>query len=269
MAKPKALILTGYGINCDEETRFSFDLAGADAKIIHINDIIDNKYILQQYQIFAFPGGFSYGDDTGSGKALANKIKNNLIEEILTFLERDTLMIGICNGFQVMVNLGIVPALTQPIGNVEVSLEHNTTFRFQCRWIDLGINPDSNCVFTKGIEKLHIPVAHGEGNFIAPQNIIDLLHKNNQIVMQYIKPDGTLAGGQFPFNPNGSMLDIAAICDTTGRIMGMMPHPERHIFFTQRDDWTLLREEYKRNKKEIPEYGEGLQIFKNAVKYFF
>lgn len=268
MAKPKALILTGYGINCDEETRFAFERAGANATIIHINDIIDNKSLLNDYQIFSFPGGFSYGDDTGSGKALANKIKHNLLDEMYTFLERDTLMLGICNGFQVMVNLGIVPALNTPIGNVEVSLEHNTTFRFQCRWIDLKINPDSHCVFTKDIETLHIPVAHGEGNFIAPQNIIDTLRNNNQIVMQYVKPDGTLAQGEFPFNPNGSMLDIAAICDTTGRIMGMMPHPERHIYFMQRDDWTYLREDYKRNKKGIPEFGEGLKIFKNAVRYF-
>ncbi len=268
MAKTKALIVTGYGINCDEETCFSFEKAGADAKIIHINDIIDNKSILKNFQIFAFPGGFSYGDDTGSGKALANKIKNNLLDEILTFIERDTLMLGICNGFQVMVNLGLVPASTAPIGTVEVSLEHNATFRFQCRWIDLKINPNSHCVFTKGIETLHIPVAHGEGNFIAPQHIIDSLITNNQIIMQYIKPDKTLAQGQFPFNPNGSMLDIAAICDKTGRIMGMMPHPERHIYFMQRDNWTYLREEYRRNNKDVPEFGEGLQIFKNAVQYF-
>ncbi|MCX8123290.1 MAG: phosphoribosylformylglycinamidine synthase I [Spirochaetes bacterium] len=268
MATPRALILTGYGINCDEETRFAFALAGAEATIVHINDIIENTSILNNYQIFAFPGGFSYGDDTGSGKALANKIKNNLSDEMYAFLQRDTLMIGICNGFQVMVNLGIVPGLTLPFGKVEVSLEHNATFRFQCRWIDLKINPNSNCVFTKGIDMLHIPVAHGEGNFVAPQNIIDALTKNNQIIMQYSKPDGTLAHGQFPYNPNGSMLDIAAICDTTGRIMGMMPHPERHIYFMQRDDWTYLREEYKRNKTDMPVYGEGLKIFKNAVEYF-
>jgi phosphoribosylformylglycinamidine synthase len=268
MAKPKALIVTGYGINCDEETRFSFEIAGAHATIIHINDIIENKSLLNSYQIFAFPGGFSYGDDTGSGKALANKIKHNLYEEMMSFINRDTLMIGICNGFQVMVNLGIVPAFTQPIGNVEVSLEHNATFRFQCRWVDLAINPHSNCVFTKSIERLHIPVAHGEGNFVAPQHIIDKLSNNHQIIMQYIKPDGSFAQGQFPYNPNGSIMDIAAICDTTGRIMGMMPHPERHIYFMQRDDWTYIREVSKRKNKKIPLYGEGLQIFKNAVEYY-
>lgn len=268
MVKPKALIVTGYGINCDEETGFAFALAGADSTIIHINDIIENRSILNNYHIFAFPGGFSYGDDTGSGKALANKIKNNLMDEMLSFIQRDTLMIGICNGFQVMVNLGIVPALTNSIGTVEVSLEHNASFRFQCRWIDLTINPNSNCIFTQGITKLHIPVAHGEGNFIAPHNIVDKLVQNNQIIMRYTKPDGTPANAEFPFNPNGSMLDVAAISDTTGRIMGIMPHPERHIYFMQRDDWTYLRDIARREKKDIPEYGEGLQIFKNAVRYF-
>ena len=266
--RPKALVLYGYGINCDYETLYGFELAGANATIVHINDIIENKSLLNNYQIFAFPGGFSYGDDTGSGKALANKIKNNLLDEITEFLNRDTLMIGICNGFQVMVNLGIVPALQKPIGNIEVSLEHNTTFRFQCRWVELKINPKSNCIFTHGISSLHIPVAHGEGNFIAPQHIIEHLVNSNQIVMQYVKPDGLPANGEFPFNPNGSMKDIAAICDKTGRIMGMMPHPERHIYFMQRNDWTYLREDYKRNKKEIPEFAEGLQLFKNAVKYY-
>lgn len=268
MTRPRALILTGYGINCDEETQFAFELSRADATIVHINDIIENKAILRNYQIFVFPGGFSYGDDTGSGKALANKIKNNLIDEMQEFIQRDTLMLGICNGFQVMVNLGIVPALKNSIGTVEVSLEHNSTFRFQCRWIDLTINQQSQCVFTKGISKLHIPVAHGEGNFIAPKDALEMLMANNQIVMQYIKPDGTLANGEFPYNPNGSMIDIAAICDSTGRIMGMMPHPERHVFFMQRDDWTYLKEIAKRNNEPIPEFGEGLQIFINAVRYF-
>lgn len=268
MSKPNALILTGYGINCDEETKYAFELAGANAKIIHINDIIENKTILNNYQIFAFPGGFSYGDDTGSGKALANKIKNNLIDEMTQFIQRDTLMLGICNGFQVMVNLGIVPASQKAIGNIEVSLEHNTTFRFQCRWIELAINEQSKCVFTRGIQRLHILVAHGEGNFVAPNNILDSLVANNQITMQYIKPDGSLAQGEFPSNPNGSMMDIAAICDTTGRIMGMMPHPERHIFFMQRDDWTYLREIARRKKEDIPQFGEGLKIFTNAVNYF-
>src|SRR4030042_4359489 len=138
MAQPSVLVLTGYGINCDEETAFAFRKAGADADIVHINDLIENRGMLDRYQIFSFPGGFSYGDDTGSGKALANRIKNNLMDEIRGFAERDTLMLGLCNGFQVMVNIGIIPALSGFTGEAQAALEHNKTFRYQCRWVDLA-----------------------------------------------------------------------------------------------------------------------------------
>jgi phosphoribosylformylglycinamidine synthase len=265
---PKVIILTGYGINCEEETAFAFKKSGADSIIVHINDLIDNKTILKNSQIFVFPGGFSYGDDTGSGKALANKIKNNLMDELESFISRDTLMLGICNGFQVMVNLGIVPALGGFSKEAQVSLEHNVSSKYQCRWIDLEINPLSPSIFTKGIDRLHIPVAHGEGNFFAPDETINFIMKKNLSVMKYIKPDGTSAKGEFPFNPNGSMNDIASICDESGRVMGMMPHPERGMFFTQRNDWTILKEKHLRNGISIPEESDGMMIFKNAVKYF-
>jgi len=267
MAKPKTLILTGYGINCDEETAFAFRKAGSIADIIHINDIITSPGILNEYQIFAFPGGFSYGDDTGSGKALANKIKSNLIDEFREFIERDTLMLGICNGFQVMANLGIVPALAKSIGESEIALEYNRTFRYQCRWVDLEI-PASPSVFTRGLQNLHLPVAHGEGNFFAHKKILNSIEKGNLAAMRYSRPDGKPARGEFPYNPNGSMNDIAAVCDRTGRVMGMMPHPERAILFTQRDDWTYLNEKAKREGREIPEEADGFAIFRNAVGYF-
>ncbi len=268
MAQPKTILVTGYGINCEEETRFAFEKAGAIADIVHINDIIEKTSLLENYQIFVFPGGFSYGDDTGSGKALSNRIRNNLRDEIDSFLERDTLMLGICNGFQVMVNIGVVPALEKTTGNVEVSLEHNTSFRYQCRWVDLQIEKESNCVFTRGLETLHVPVAHGEGNFFAAPEVLEHIEDSKLVTMRYSKSDGTKANGEFPFNPNGSLNDIASICDRTGRVMGMMPHPERGMFFTQRDDWSLLREEYRRNGKDVPVESDGIRIFKNAVEYF-
>ncbi len=267
MTKPAVLVLTGYGINCDEETRSAFRMAGAEARIVHINDIIENPAMLERYQIFVFPGGFSYGDDTGSGKALANRIKNNLMDGFGRFLERDTLMLGICNGFQVMVNLGIVPALDRPLGDIQVSLEHNISSRYECRWVDLRVEPDCPSVFLRGIDRLHVPVAHGEGNFFAPRDILERIEKNRQVALRYIRPDGSPAGG-FPYNPNGSMGDIASLCDRTGRILGMMPHPERNILMTQRDDWTGLRERYRREEMPLPETGEGLRIFRNAVDYF-
>jgi phosphoribosylformylglycinamidine synthase len=275
VTKPRAVLLAGYGINCEEETAFAFRYAGADADIIHINDIIAEKGLLSRYQILVFPGGFSYGDDTGSGLAMANRIKNNLVDELASFIERDTLILGICNGFQVMVNTGIVPGFRTGENRrgefspkVEVALEHNNTFRYQCRWVDLKVEKESPSVFTRGIDFLHIPVAHGEGNFTSPSGILERIENENCVTMRYVKPDGAPAGGEFPSNPNGSLNDIASICDTTGRIMGMMPHPERGMFFTQRDDWPLKMEQAKRNGEVLPEEADGIRIFRNAVEYY-
>jgi phosphoribosylformylglycinamidine synthase len=268
MAVPNVLVLTGYGINCDDETRLAFEKSGGRADIIHINDIIETPSRLDRYQVFAFPGGFSYGDDTGSGKALAGRIMNNLLDEFRAFIARDTLMLGICNGFQVMANLGIVPGLDGAIGTPMVSLEHNITSRYICRWVDLEIDKNSPAVFTRGIGRLHVPVAHGEGNFYAPAGTLERIEEKRLAVMRYAKPGGGRARGEQPFNPNGSLNDIAAVCDPTGRIMGMMPHPERNILFTHREDWTWLKEKYRREGKDIPEEGEGLAIFRNAVNYF-
>lgn len=268
MAKPLTLVITGYGINCEEETAHAFRLAGAETAIVHINDIIENRKMLKDYRIMMFPGGFSYGDDTGSGKALANRIKNNLSDELREFMNRDTLMLGICNGFQVLVNLGVVPATEGFTGKSQAALEYNKSFRYQCRWIDVKVEKNTPCVFTRGIERMHIPVAHGEGNFYAPQDVLDTINSKNLVTMRYINNDGKPADGKFPCNPNGSVQDIASICSPDGRIMGMMPHPERGMFFTQRDDWTNLREEYRRRGEDIPEYSDGIQIFRNAVSYF-
>lgn len=268
MATPTAIILTGYGINCEEETCFAFTEAGARASIVHINDIIDSPGVLRDARIFAFPGGFSYGDDTGSGKALANRIRNNLLEEFREFVARDTLMLGICNGFQVMVNLGIVPGLEGHFSRVEVSLEHNLTARYQCRWVHLVVEKNSPSVFTRNIERLYLPVAHGEGNFYAPADTLSAMEKRGLAVMRYTRPDGGPAAGEFPVNPNGSLNDIAAVCDTTGRIMGLMPHPERNIHFVQMDGWTLKKEHARREGMEIPQESDGMSIFRNAVSYF-
>lgn len=268
MAKPLTLVITGYGINCEEETSYAFRTAGAQPSIIHINDIIENRSILRDYQILVFPGGFSYGDDTGSGKALANRIKNNLPDEISEFIRRDTLMLGICNGFQVLVNLGVVPATEGFTGRSQAALEYNKSFMYQCRWIDVKIEKDSPCIFTRGIDRMHIPVAHGEGNFYAPTEILDQINSAKQVTMRYVKQDGSPASGEFPYNPNGSVMDIASICSPDGRIMGMMPHPERGMFFTQRDDWTNLRELYRRRGEEMPEFSDGMQIFRNATAYY-
>lgn len=249
--KPKAIVLSGFGLNCEEETLFALKTAGADGDIVHINDLINKQFRLADYQILAIPGGFSFGDDTGSGNAFAQILKANLMERIHNFLDKDKLVIGICNGCQILVSLGLI--------SDGVALNHNLSGRYQCRWVDLTI-PESSSIWLKGIKKLHIPVAHGEGRFSIDSDTV--------IAAQYAKKDDTLASGEFPYNPNGSAKDTAAVSDKSGKVLGIMPHPERALFFTQRDDWTLLKEQYKRKGEPLPEYADGLKIFKNAVEYF-
>lgn len=262
--QPKALIITGYGINCEEETAKGFAKKGADSEIIHINDLIASPQKLEESQILAFPGGFSYGDDTGSGNAFANRIKNNLGDKILKFASHDKLIIGICNGFQIITNLGLLP---EPTGERKVALMRNIKARYECRWTLLK-NNSKKCIWTNGIETLHIPVAHGEGNFYAAPETLETLKNNDQIVFTYTKPDGSPADQEYPHNPNGALADIAGICDSSGRILGMMPHPERFFSFENEDGWELKKEQLIRAGKQLPKEGAGLKVFENAVKYF-
>lgn len=262
----KTIVVTGYGVNCEEETAFAFEKAGAEAKIVHVNDLIEKPKQLSDYQILVFPGGFSYGDDTGSGNALANKIRNNLWSELVEFIEAKKLVLGICNGFQVITNLGILPGIKEGKPMREVALAWNNSARYECRWVSLKAF-SKKCVFTKGIDGIRMPVAHGEGKFTASESVLKELNDSDQVVFRYAK-GGSLANGKFPFNPNGSVEDIAGICSKDGRILGMMPHPERNIFFTQQDNWTLQRETMKRVGKNIPDESDGMKIFRNAVEYF-
>jgi len=271
--KPRVLILTGYGINSEEETAKSFDWTGSESEIVHINDLIKGHKDLENYQILAFPGGFSYGDDTGSGNAIANKLRNNLQDKILKFAQNDKLIIGICNGFQMLVNLGLAPATNNQYGKREVALMHNAHARLECRWVYLK-NTSKKCIWTRNIDNLHIPIAHSEGNFYAEEETIKSMQENDQIAFTYTKPDGSPANQQFPHNPNGAMLDIAGICDESGRIFGLMPHPERFNSFTNKEDWPLIKEQALRKarekgkKPELPQKGTGLKIFENAANYF-
>ncbi|MBU0461577.1 MAG: phosphoribosylformylglycinamidine synthase subunit PurQ [Nanoarchaeota archaeon] len=272
--KPKVCVLAGYGINCDDGTKFAFDEAGADAKIVHINDLIEGHEDLSGFQILAFPGGFSMGDDTGAGKAYANKVRNNLWDEVRRFAEEDNLMIGICNGFQIMTLLGLLPAF-DGYGACEVALTYNlnnkkpqANARYDDRWVTLMGETDK-CVWTRGIDNIRVPIAHGEGRFYAPQDVLTRLNRQQQVVFRYAIEGGILpANLESPYNPNGSLEDIAAICDHSGRILGMMPHPERAIRFTQGENWTLEKEALRRQGKPLPKEREGIRLFRNAVHYF-
>ncbi|PWB53975.1 MAG: phosphoribosylformylglycinamidine synthase I [Candidatus Methanoperedenaceae archaeon] len=254
---PKALVLTGYGINCDIETKHAFKLAGARAERVHINDLINGKERLSDYNILSFPGGFSFGDDIASGKVLANMVKYNIGEQIQEFIDSGKLILGICNGFQAMVKMGLLPGFNEDYATQEVTLTYNDSGRFEDRWVHLKLNKISKCVFTKGIENIYLPVRHGEGKFVTknPQ-VIEKLKKGNHIVFQYVDMEGKSAG--YPYNPNGSVNNIAAICDKTGRVFGMMPHPEAFQHRTNHPRWT---------REELPEEGAGIAIFRNAVEY--
>jgi phosphoribosylformylglycinamidine synthase I len=253
--KPKALIFSGYGLNCEEDAKFAFEMAGGEADIVHINDLIENPKMLTKYQVLVLPGGFSYGDDTGSGKAYASRIKNHLSEEIENFFERDTLGIGICNGFQIITNVGLVPG----------ALAHNEGARYVDRWVDLKVTGKSP--WLSGIDTLSLPVAHGEGKYILDEKSLDKMESEGTVAFIYEK--GAISRYQdLPANPNGSTRDIAGVLSHNGRILGMMPHPERAIFFTERPDWPLLKEIFIREGLLIPKEGAGLQIFKNGVQYF-
>ena len=267
MAIPRALILTGYGINCDHETAYAFQACGGEARRVHVNDLIDGHDKLSRYQILAFPGGFSYGDDIASGKVLANKVKANLADSIAEFVEKGGLVIGICNGFQVMVKYGLLGS-PSGAGTVQAAtLTYNDSSRFEDRWVHLG-DMGETCVFTRGMERVYLPVAHGEGKFFADAKTLDALEKAGCVALRYLDDQGHRAGGCFPWNPNGSLNDIAGLCDPTGRVFGMMPHPERHLHMTNHPQWTAIRDRLEREGKPLPEEGEGMRIFRNAVTYF-
>ena len=265
MIKPKVLVFAGYGLNSEEETAFGFNWAGAKADIAHINDVIDGQYKLDDYQIISFPGGFAYGDDTGSGNAYANKLRNHLWEKISKFITKDKLVIGICNGCQIVSNLGLIPAFEKNYGEREVALLHNQSARLVCRWLDMKVT--AKTPWLDGIETLSIPIAHGEGKFFASDENLKKLHKNKQIALQYIKGEISTYL-DLPANPNGSVDDIAGIIDTTGKILGLMPHPERGMFFNQLPNWPYLKQKYLKENKPLPKEGPGLKVFQNAVKYF-
>lgn len=265
MIKPRTLIMSGYGLNCEEETKYAFELAGGMADIVHINDLIDGTKKMDAYQILAFPGGFSYGDDTGSGNAFANKVRNHFWSKIKAFIKKDKLVIGICNGFQILVNLGILPALDNKYGNREVALIHNDSARYTVRWVDLKI--ENKSPWLCGIDTISLPIAHGEGKLFCDEKILSLLKKKNLIAMKYAT--GEICNYQsLKANPNGSLENIAALTDESGRIFGLMPHPERAIFFTQLPHWPYLKEKYQREGKKLPKSGPGLQIFQNSINYF-
>src|SRR3989344_5788412 len=231
--KPHVIIFSGYGLNTEDETKAAFESVGATAEIVHINDVIKRSSILQKAEIVVFPGGFSYGDDTGSGKAYGNRLKQHLGKEIEKFLARDTLMIGICNGFQIITNAGFVPG----------ALLTNDSGCYSCRWVDVEVVGESP--WLKGIKTISVPIADGEGKYFAPPETLKKLKDEHAIALKYVAGE-TSKHFNMPANPNGSLENIAGVTSHGGRVLGLMPHPERAVRFTQLQHWTWLKEQYVR-----------------------
>lgn len=251
MSRVKTLIMRAPGTNRDEEAAFAFELADAITERVYVNQLVGGEKRLAGYQILAFPGGFSYGDDLGAGKVQANELMARLCDEVAIFIERGGLVLGICNGFQLLVKAGILPGPVS-LGQT-VTLTNNDSGRFECRWVYLAANKKSRCIFTRGMELIYVPVAHGEGKLVAPADVLDRL----DIALYYADEAGNPCT-LYPSCPSGSMRGIAGITDATGRVFGLMPHPEDHIRPSQHPRWT---------RAEASGAGNGLKIFQNAVDW--
>ncbi len=254
---PKVIVLRTAGTNCNEETAFAFSYFGASVDQVHVNEMAAGQKKLLDYHILALPGGFSYGDDIASGRILANELRLKLGNDIKRFIADGKLVIGICNGFQILAKAGILPGLNLHEGQ-EATLFHNDSAKFEARWVHLSVRT-SKCVWTQGVpSQIYLPVAHGEGKFVPRDSkVLDALKVNGQVVFHYSSGNGGVVF--YPDNPNGSIENIAGICDTTGRVLGLMPHPERHFLGHQHPFWTRL------DKKD--KLGDGAKIFENGINY--
>jgi phosphoribosylformylglycinamidine synthase len=242
----KAIVLRTAGINCDYESKHVLERLGVKTDLVHINSLIRDEINLLDYRLLFIPGGFSHGDYLGSGKVFANKLTHKLNGVVPEFVEKGNLVIGICNGFQVLVKAGILPGFDSNYKKQEMSLTFNDSSLFQCEWVKLKNKNKGRCIFTKGIEEMSVPIAHAEGKFVADQAVLNLLYENDQVVFKYEN------------NPNGSVDDIAGICDETGRVLGMMPHPERNQYSWQ---------DPRSHTLKMQANGDGFKIFENAVNY--
>ena len=257
MVKPRVLVLRAPGTNCDVETAFAFEQAGGTAESVHVNRLRESPTLLQQFQILCVPGGFSFGDDIAAGRILANQLQYSLGEALAEFRASDKLILGICNGFQVLLKLGVLlPATRQ---GPPATLAWNDSGHFEDRWVNTRVH-GNQCVFLNGVQQLFLPIGHAEGKFVARDaDVLGQLDQAGQLALKYCCADGSAPAG-FPDNPNGSMADVAGVCDTTGRVFGLMPHPERHLHPTNHPCWT--------RRRQLPAQGEGCVIFRNAIAFF-
>jgi len=264
----KSIVLAGNGINCEMEMAHACRLAGSDiVDIVYLYDLLSGEVKLDDYHFLNLPGGFLDGDDLGSAKAMAHRLKYARIAEsgerledvIFRFIGQGKLILGVCNGFQLMVKAGLLPGFDGRYGRQEVTLTFNDSGRFEDRWVYLKVNPHSPCIFTQGLKGLYLPVRHGEGKFIpADDATLEEIRKGNLFALNYCGPDSQSPTMEYPLNPNGSVAAIAGLSDPTGRLFGMMPHPEAYLYPVNHPRWT---------REKVPEEGMGLAIFRNAIGY--
>ncbi len=269
MQKTRAIVITGNGTNCEMEAAHACRLGGFDEAVIaHIAEILSGEIRLDDFHFLNLTGGFLDGDDLGSAKAQANRLRyatvagtgEKLVDQFLRFIAGGKLILGVCNGFQLMVKMGVLPGMDGNHLNQTVTLTHNDCGRFQNRWVYLKADPASPCVFTRGIERgIYLPMRHGEGKFVCDsEETLGEIERRNLAVFKYSDAGYGAPTMEFPLNPNGSVNAIAGICDPSGRLMGLMPHPEAFVHYTQHPRWT---------REQLPEEGDGLILYKNAAEY--
>ncbi len=268
----KAIVLTGFGTNCETEMAHACRLGGANSvDIVHISELLDGEYALDDYHFLNLPGGFLDGDDLGAAQAGAHRFNYAVVKtsrealrsQLTRFIEEGKLILGVCNGFQLLVKMGLLPGFDHKYNKRLISLTHNDSGRFEDRWVNLMVEQESPCVFTEGMSNLYYPVRHGEGKFVAlDQEILTRLENDKLIALRYTEPDSNSPSTKYPYNPNGSPIGIAGICDPGGRIFGLMPHPEAFLHSTNHPRWTR-----ERLREQLHEEGQGVALFRNGINF--
>ena len=260
---PKILIITGYGLNCEAESHHAWTLAGAAPELVHLNDLIERPARLHDYAGLMFIAGFSYGDHMGSGLAFGARVRHHMQADLARFIADGKLILGVCNGFQIMTKLGLLPGLDGDYFTQKVALMHNDCGAFQNFWVTLRFEEKSPCVFTRNLDLMPLPIRHGEGKvFTLDHALLERIEELGCVPCRYADPATGAATDKFPLNPNGSLNAIAGLCDPTGRVFGLMPHPEAYLFPENHPQWDL-----QKLRGTLPAQGAGLKLFQNAVAF--